>query len=175
MAANDQIRGYIPKAATQREIETAFNVLYKIRGNPTESLVGAHALGFHSDVAITTPTLNDYLYYNGSTWVNSPITALPGPIDYIQFDTTHACVSAEGKMCWNADEGTINIGMPGGNVVLFTDVLSQIIKLQRTIRILVHIETNSFPVAHSHGLFATPLVKLPVKEFMPFLSFGPAH
>lgn len=36
----------------------------------------------------------------------------------IQFDTTNTETPAEGKMYWNADDGTLNVGMPGGNVNL---------------------------------------------------------
>lgn len=40
-------------------------------------------------------------------------------VGHIQFDTTApAAAPVEGKMDWNPDEGTVNVGMPGGNVNL---------------------------------------------------------
>jgi hypothetical protein len=39
-------------------------------------------------------------------------------VDYIQFDTTYADGHAEGKLHWNSDDGTLEFGMPGGNVFL---------------------------------------------------------
>ncbi len=36
----------------------------------------------------------------------------------IQFDTTFAEAMAEGKLAWNSDDGTLQVGMPGGNVSL---------------------------------------------------------
>ena len=38
--------------------------------------------------------------------------------DYIQFDTTFSDGSAEGRLQWNSDDGTLEVGMPGGNVNL---------------------------------------------------------
>jgi hypothetical protein len=39
-------------------------------------------------------------------------------VDYVQFDTTYNDGSAEGKLQWNIDDGTLEVGMPGGNVNL---------------------------------------------------------
>lgn len=36
----------------------------------------------------------------------------------IAFNLTAGLTPAEGEMCWNGDDGTLNIGMPGGNVIL---------------------------------------------------------
>jgi hypothetical protein len=40
------------------------------------------------------------------------------PADAIQFDTTSALSSSEGLMTWNDGDGTINLGLKGGNVTL---------------------------------------------------------
>jgi hypothetical protein len=37
---------------------------------------------------------------------------------YIQFDTTYTDGVAEGKLSWNSEDGTLEYGMPGGNVTL---------------------------------------------------------
>lgn len=43
----------------------------------------------------------------------------PLSVGAIQFDTAHTpLTNAEGLIQWNSDEGTLNMGMPGGNVVL---------------------------------------------------------
>jgi len=39
-------------------------------------------------------------------------------VECIQFNTEYVGTSAEGKMCWSADEDTFAVGMPGGNVNL---------------------------------------------------------
>jgi hypothetical protein len=39
-------------------------------------------------------------------------------IDKIIFSLVAGLTPAEGEMCWNADDGTLNLGMPGGDVVL---------------------------------------------------------
>jgi hypothetical protein len=38
--------------------------------------------------------------------------------DYIQFDITYSDGSAEGRLQWNSEDGTLEVGMPGGNVNL---------------------------------------------------------
>lgn len=56
--------------------------------------------------------------------VNSDITelrGLTGPIespDYIQFDTAATVTPAVGRMNWNDADGTIDLGLKGGNVTL---------------------------------------------------------
>lgn len=48
---------------------------------------------------------------------SSPIFDEPN-VDGIQFNLSPTITSAEGKMHWNADDGTLEIGMPGGVVNL---------------------------------------------------------
>lgn len=43
---------------------------------------------------------------------DNPITE----VNYIDFDLVNGVSPAEGRMCWNDDDGTINIGMKGGVV-----------------------------------------------------------
>ncbi len=66
-------------------------------------------------------------YWNNTTrrWVNSD-EALFGwdftnnclNLEAIQWNLTPSQTPAEGKMYWNADDGTLNLGMPGGEVNL---------------------------------------------------------
>lgn len=44
-------------------------------------------------------------------------TAISG-IQYIDFNTAATITTQEGRMSWNTDDGTVNIGMPGGAVNL---------------------------------------------------------
>lgn len=39
-------------------------------------------------------------------------------VDWIQFDTTYVDGFVEGRLQWNSDDGTLEVGMPGGNVNL---------------------------------------------------------
>jgi len=39
-------------------------------------------------------------------------------VDYIDFDLTYADGSSEGRLQWNIEDGTLEVGMPGGNVTL---------------------------------------------------------
>lgn len=48
-------------------------------------------------------------------------------VGYIDFDLTNGIAQAEGRLVWNPDEGTLNLGMPGGDVVgqLLQEILIQ--------------------------------------------------
>jgi lipopolysaccharide export system protein LptA len=39
-------------------------------------------------------------------------------VDYVDFDITYANGSSEGRLQWNTNDGTLEVGMPGGNVNL---------------------------------------------------------
>jgi hypothetical protein len=73
-------------------------------------------------VSLSSPTNGQVLTYDGTKWVNETPTggsADLSNVDHIQFDITPSTVTpAEGLMQWNTDEGTLNLGMSGGNVTL---------------------------------------------------------
>jgi len=58
---------------------------------------------------------NDEIAWNGTDW-----TTLGNlrDVDYIDFDTNITIASQEGRLKWNSDDGTLEVGMPGGNVSL---------------------------------------------------------
>lgn len=61
------------------------------------------------------------LSISGSMEINGQLGMLDTPIvdvNYIDFNLFNGIGQAEGRMVWNDDDGTINIGMPGGNVNL---------------------------------------------------------
>lgn len=58
-------------------------------------------------------TLNGTLNMNGSVDMNdNPIVDL----NYIDFDLVNGVAASEGRLVWNDDEGTLNLGMKGGVV-----------------------------------------------------------
>jgi hypothetical protein len=57
-----------------------------------------------------------YRYNTDTTWTrlsNQTLTT-----ELIDFDLTATVSGQEGRLCWNATDGTLNLGMPGGNVNL---------------------------------------------------------
>ena len=57
----------------------------------------------------------DEIVWNGTNWT---VLGNTKDVDYIDFDLTTSIEAAEGRLVWNDDEGTLNLGMPGGNVNL---------------------------------------------------------
>lgn len=49
-------------------------------------------------------------------WINANVDI--NPIDYIDFNTTAVVTNAEGRLYWNATDGTLNLGMYGGLITL---------------------------------------------------------
>jgi hypothetical protein len=46
------------------------------------------------------------------------LDALVDPIDHLDFDTTPTAVGAVGRLVWNDTDGTLDLGLKGGNVTL---------------------------------------------------------
>lgn len=70
-----------------------------------------------SDVTISSaPTEGQVLYYDSS--LNAWVPKNKAALDEIQIDVTHVTDSAEGKIHWNIDDGTLQIGLLGGNLNL---------------------------------------------------------
>lgn len=61
---------------------------------------------------------------SAASGANSDITSLSGitggisTVDYVDFDTAAAATGAVGRLNWNATEGTLDLGLAGGNVSL---------------------------------------------------------
>jgi hypothetical protein len=98
---------------------------------------GATALNALSDVELTSLSTGQLLRYNASTnkwenWTstyaqlgaNNDITSLVGVTggisspDFVQFDTAAATTSAVGKLYWDDGDGSLAVGLKGGNVSL---------------------------------------------------------
>ena len=94
---------------------------------------GDYSLDQLSGVTIATPTNGQYLKYNGSAWVNVtesdkvPYTGATGNVtlgEYqlsagqITFDQTPTGTAGVGVLRWNDTDGTLDLGLKGGNVTL---------------------------------------------------------
>lgn len=69
--------------------------------------------------AIDSPSTGEVLSYNlgNFEWiVASGSGGLTNPVDYIDFNTAYSGSGQEGRIKWNSDDGTLEIGLPGGNV-----------------------------------------------------------
>ena len=93
-------------------------------GQVDRSLLPTSSIDSFEDVDIFNPQAGDYFRYDGASWVNVPIGTIEADltkldsVDYVQFDITYMDGSAEGRLQWNAEDGTLEVGMPGGEVNL---------------------------------------------------------
>ena len=69
-----------------------------------------------SIVEDTTPVEEPTTHHHNSTYIR--LDGTMGPTSYIQFDTEYSDGTAEGKLQWNIDDGTLEFGLPGGQVNL---------------------------------------------------------
>ena len=59
-----------------------------------------------------------------SRWVYNPFTGnfdnrgLENEVDFIDFTSDYTSTQQEARVSWNGDDGTMQVGMPGGNVNL---------------------------------------------------------
>ena len=86
----------------------------------TDPLDGYYSLlGHDHDVGDITDIATTYLKLDCS---NDPLTAqleVPSILsDFVQFDLTYDEAGAEGKLQWDADDGALEYGLPGGNINL---------------------------------------------------------
>ena len=73
--------------------------------------------------AIVSPTgtvnfNDDHIITTGNITANVATVDSVNNADFVQFDTSYADGSVEGRLQWNIDDGTLEVGMPGGNVTL---------------------------------------------------------
>ena len=62
--------------------------------------------------------INCKVWYTEDATIIGHFTAPWTDVDYIQFDITYADGVEEGRLQWNIEDGTLEVGMPGGNVNL---------------------------------------------------------
>lgn len=61
---------------------------------------------------------NTVYEWSGAAWSATSLAVNDISAQYYDFDTTPTVTMQEGRMAWDADDGTVQIGMPGGNVNL---------------------------------------------------------
>jgi len=94
-------------------------VFDKLNVAPTAPAIGSVSVYMKSD---------GVMYGRGDDGGEYPIGPIPSDggagissltsLDYIDFDTTTAFPNLAGRMTWNNTDGTLNLGMKGGNVTL---------------------------------------------------------
>jgi len=88
---------------------------YGIQNPLTENLdVGTFGIisSSNGDIPITPNGTGTVIIDGEVDMVDNPIT----DIGYFDFNLTNGTAAAEGRMVWNSDDGTLNLGMKGGNV-----------------------------------------------------------
>lgn len=94
-----------------------------VKGNDTR-LSDSRTPTAHTHVIADTTGLQTALDGKAALGANSDITSLSGitgsisTVDSIQFDTAAAVAPAVGKLTWNDTDGTLEVGLKGGNVTL---------------------------------------------------------
>ena len=93
-----------------------YAVIYKDTGNAaTDVLVSYHDYGTDKTNLNNVITLS--WGANGFVAYNSLSLGIVDT-DYVQFDITYVDGTNEGRLQWNIDDGTLEVGMPGGDVNL---------------------------------------------------------
>ena len=94
---------------------TTINGDLDVNGNlRVSSLVSASIL-YESGSTLFGNTNDDTHIFTGSIYVTGSIN----DVEWIDFDTTHTTpTNVEGRLTWNDEDGTLNLGMKGGNVTL---------------------------------------------------------
>jgi hypothetical protein len=111
---------YTTNSTPNAVIETA--VVLTEGGNTFNITKGTASLDIAASAALD---VDANLTVSGASFLNQDLRSTASPtfvalqsLDYIDFDTTGGVAAQEGRVSWNADEGTLNIGMPGGSVNL---------------------------------------------------------
>ena len=86
-----------------------------VNGNLRVSNLVSASILYESGSTLFGNTNDDTHIFTGSIYVTGSIN----DVEWIDFDTTHATpTNVEGRLTWNDEDGTLNLGMKGGNVIL---------------------------------------------------------
>ena len=86
-----------------------------VNGNLRVSNLVSASILYESGSTLFGNTQDDTHTFTGSIYVTGSINDL----EWIGFDVTHTTpANVEGRLTWNDEDGTLNLGMKGGNVVL---------------------------------------------------------
>jgi hypothetical protein len=99
-------------------IEDYLNILYNVLLLAGVINQKQDTISVTSPIVLTGVTIS-FDFSTNNTWTGTNTFEDTVTVDHLQFDLTPSSATpAEGKMAWNVDDGTVNVGMPGGNVNL---------------------------------------------------------
>ncbi|MCK5237646.1 MAG: hypothetical protein KAR06_11780, partial [Deltaproteobacteria bacterium] len=95
--------------------EQGYDKNFRIEGDTVTHLffldAGLDRVGINNSVpGATLHVGGDAIFEAAIGMTNSPIT----DVDYIDFDLVDGVLHQEGRMSWNPDDGTLNVGLKGG-------------------------------------------------------------
>lgn len=94
---------------------TTINGDLDVNGNLRVSNLVSSSILYESGSTLFGNSMDDTHTFTGSIYVTGSINDL----QWIDFDTTHATpANIEGRLTWNDTDGTLNLGLKGGNVTL---------------------------------------------------------
>jgi hypothetical protein len=105
--------GQLPRNVSQSEIEQAFKAVYRT----IFDMVGTGSSGDLTEG--TVPVADDQgNLIDSSITDDGSLINIGNPVNYIDMYTAFAGAMQEGRLAWDNDNGTLAIGMPGGEVIL---------------------------------------------------------
>jgi hypothetical protein len=110
------VKPRVPVPTSERETEIWRILLQKVSD---DALTTTDVLGTANQVIVTiNPGGTITLSLPQDIDTDADVTFDTLTIDKIIFNLLAGLTPSEGELCWNSDDGTLNLGMPGGNVVL---------------------------------------------------------
>ena len=115
----------VQEPETQRAINSVFLGKSALPADKERTLVQADfnsknqlVLTFDTGEKITTSAPNIEQNIEQYLSVSAGSTGLTNPVDYIEFNQTADVVASTGQLTWNPVDGTLDLGLLGGNVTL---------------------------------------------------------
>lgn len=96
-------------------IGSGFSVIELLQVVPPAGINVTNGWGDVTNISLIGCATNQILNHNGTEWVcASNLT----DFNYIEFNTSYVDGNAEGRLQWNTEEGTLEVGLAGGTVNL---------------------------------------------------------
>lgn len=123
------LKAKIDEPETQSKIKQQFLGKNALTPDQNRNLVNAEfntkdqlVLTFDTGETITTKSvaIKEYIenYLNVTTGSTGEITGLTNPTDFLGFNTSSGLVADVGELVWNDTDGTLDLGLKGGEVTL---------------------------------------------------------
>lgn len=94
---------------------TTINGDLNVNGNLNVSKLVSASILYESGSTLFGNTVDDTHTFTGSMYITGSIN----DVEWIDFDTTHTTpTNVDGRLTWNDEDGTLNLGLKGGNVTL---------------------------------------------------------